>query len=100
MELDRDESKTARELKSPPGKLVRFFQESRDGWKRKHHEAKAKLIHAEHQVRAVERSRAAWSQRAQAAEAKLKAMRERAAEAESALALARAATGAGKKKSL
>ena len=51
------------ELKSPVRKLARFFRKSRDGWKRKHHEMKARCKKLSNQVRAVERSRQLWKER-------------------------------------
>lgn len=48
---------------SPLKKLVRFFQRSRDGWKRKYLNAKYEAKLAGNQARAVERSRELWKQR-------------------------------------
>ena len=48
------------EFKSPKGKLVRFFQRSRDGWKRKYMELKRNNKKLSNQTRAVEKSRAHW----------------------------------------
>ena len=59
---------TERELKSPDRKLVPFFQNSRDQWRAKHHELKTRLKKEQNQVRAVEKSRQHWRQRAEAAE--------------------------------
>lgn len=56
------------EFKSPPHKLLEHFHESRDKWKVRHHEIKAKLTLAQHQVRAVEKSRAAWRAKYESAE--------------------------------
>ena len=53
---------------SPAAKLVRFFEQSRDGWKAKHHELKKKSKKLRNQARAVEKSRAHWRDRARAAE--------------------------------
>ncbi len=50
----------ARQFRSPATKLVRFFQGSRDSWKRKHQEAKRLCKKLGNQVRAVEKSRAHW----------------------------------------
>ena len=47
---------------SPLKKLVRFFRQSRDGWKRKCLDAKHALKLLKNQVRAVERSREQWKQ--------------------------------------
>jgi chromosome segregation ATPase len=51
--------------KSPVTKLLRFFETSRDQWKRKHHDLKAELKLAHNQVRAVEKSREMWRERAE-----------------------------------
>jgi hypothetical protein len=45
-----------------------FFQNSRDQWKAKHHELKTQLKIEQNQVRAVEKSRENWRQRAVLAE--------------------------------
>jgi predicted RNase H-like nuclease (RuvC/YqgF family) len=55
----------AKIYRSPVGKLVSFFARSRDGWKQKHHEAKAKCKKLSNQVQAVEKSRLRWRQRAE-----------------------------------
>ena len=48
------------EFKSPLRKLVRFFERSRDGWKRKYQESKRLNKKLSNQVRAVEKSRSHW----------------------------------------
>jgi hypothetical protein len=45
---------------SPRKKLLRFFARSRDGWKRKCLEAKARCKRLANQTRAVEKSRQQW----------------------------------------
>jgi hypothetical protein len=45
---------------TPPKKLLRFFVNSRDGWKAKCAEAKEEHKLQANQVRAVEKSRAYW----------------------------------------
>jgi len=57
---------------SPRHKIVQFLERSRDLWKKKHHELKMQVKLAANQVRAVEKSRQMWRQRAQAAEAELR----------------------------
>jgi len=57
---------------SPKHKVLQFLERSRDLWKKKHHELKMQAKLAANQVRAVEKSRQMWRQRAQAAEAKLR----------------------------
>ena len=56
------------QFSSPVSKLVRFFMESRDNWKAKHHELKKKAILLSNQTRAVEKSREQWRERASEAE--------------------------------
>ncbi len=56
-----------RSYKSPLGKLLPVFQKSRDRWKAKHHQLKRQLKKEQNQRRAVEKSRAAWRERTQAA---------------------------------
>ncbi len=53
-------------FKSPLPKLVRFFQKSRDGWKRKCQQAKVECRCWANQARAVARSRDEWRRRAEA----------------------------------
>ena len=55
----------AQVLKSPIRKLMKFFRGSRDGWKGKHHEAKVQCKKLKNQVRAVEKSRQLWRERAE-----------------------------------
>ena len=51
--------------KSPIRKLLNFFETSRDKWKEKHHDVKAKLKKEQNQVRAVENSRERWRKQAE-----------------------------------
>jgi len=55
-----------KEFRSPIRKLVAFFRTSRDGWKRKCQEAKQINKLLGNQVRAVEKSRARWKEKAKA----------------------------------
>jgi septal ring factor EnvC (AmiA/AmiB activator) len=55
---------TEPEWKSPLRKLTRFFERSRDRWKAKHQELKRERKGMENQIRAVEKSRAMWTERA------------------------------------
>lgn len=54
-------------LVSPRKKLLRFFVKSRDNWKAKYQNTKAKLKLANNQVRAVEKSRKSWREKYEAA---------------------------------
>jgi hypothetical protein len=55
------EGKTYR---SPWRKLLRFFERSRDGWKRKCLEAKRRVKRLSHRVRQLEASRDFWREQA------------------------------------
>ena len=54
---------TAKIHKSPPKKLVRFFEKSRDQWKTKHHRVKATVKRLKNRVRFLEKSKAHWKSR-------------------------------------
>jgi hypothetical protein len=56
---------------SPQHKVQEFLLRSRDLWRKKHHELKMQIKLAANQVRAVEKSRQMWRERAEAAEADL-----------------------------
>lgn len=60
------------EFKSPQKKLVRFFQQSRDGWKAKYMDCKRELKRLGNQVRAVEKSRSHWKDVARQEQARCK----------------------------
>lgn len=62
--------------KSRPKALLSFFKRSRDEWKRKCKEAKAKLKLAKNHIRAVEESRAGWRREAKELEAELRQVRQ------------------------
>jgi len=62
--------------KSPVRKLVRFFENSRDQWKSKHHKVKASVKRLNNRVRYLEKSKGQWKKRVQELEmevARLKA---------------------------
>jgi len=56
-----------RSFKSPVRKLLPFFQTSRNRWKARSQQLKQELKKEQNQVRAVEKSRAAWRDKAEAA---------------------------------
>jgi hypothetical protein len=56
---------------SPMRKLVRFFEQSRDGWKKKCRAAKAEVKRLTQRVQRLEQSRAAWKSRVQTLEEEL-----------------------------
>ena len=72
-------SNPARPYKSPPHKLIRFFEKSRDQWKTKCCTAKASIKRLQHRVRYLEASKAEWKQRAQALEAEVAHLQSQAA---------------------
>lgn len=59
-------------FKSPIVKIAAFFEKSRDRWKEKYQTVKAEVRSVKHQIRAIEKSRQLWRDRAEAAEAQLK----------------------------
>ncbi len=73
-------SKELTECSSPVGKLLRFFKKSRDGWKAKQHHLKVQCKRQSNQGRAVESSRAAWRERAETAEGRLRDLERQIAE--------------------
>jgi hypothetical protein len=70
----------SREFRSPLRKLVRFFQRSRDNWKRKCLEAKERCKLLANQVRAVEKSREQWRAEAEAARRRVEELEQTLAE--------------------
>lgn len=64
-------SKSDLPYSSPPRKLIRFFEKSRDQWKAKCQKAKAKVKGLQHRIRYLERSKAEWKARAQRLETQL-----------------------------
>jgi len=67
------EGKTYR---SPPRKLLRFFERSRDNWKRKCQKAKVVVKRLSNRVRQLETSRNLWKQRAKQNEEQLRKIQE------------------------
>ena len=59
-------------FRSPRHKVAQFLERSRDLWKGKHHELKKQVKLAYNQVRAVEKSRQMWRERALEAERELR----------------------------
>lgn len=55
-------------FKSPPKKLIAFFERSRDGWKAKYFRKRDENILLANKVRAVEKSRLHWREIAQQAQ--------------------------------
>lgn len=59
------------EYRSPPHKIIAMLKKGRDNLRSKYRELMKQLRAAENQARAVEKSRAMWRARAEAAEAEL-----------------------------
>jgi chromosome segregation ATPase len=59
------------EYRSPPHKIIAMLKKGRDNLRLKYRELMKQLRAAENQARAVEKSRAVWRARAEAAEAEL-----------------------------
>lgn len=66
------------EYRSPPHKIIAMLKKGRDELRVKYREVMEQRRVAENQVRAVEKSRQMWRARAEAAEAELKKIRNRA----------------------
>jgi flagellar biosynthesis chaperone FliJ len=49
-----------KEYLSPPGKLIQFFERSRDGWKKKCQRAKAVVKRSSNGLQALKKSRDRW----------------------------------------
>ncbi len=52
------------QYKSPVRKLLRFFERSRDGWKRQCKEAKVTVKRLTNRVQSLEKSRDKWKEQA------------------------------------
>jgi chromosome segregation ATPase len=63
--------KSLNEYDSPPRKIIAMLKKGRDDLRLKYRELMKQRRAAENQVRAVEKSRAMWRARAEAAEAEL-----------------------------
>lgn len=65
------------EYRSPPQKIVAMLKKGRDDLRVKYRELMKQRRTAENQVRAVEKSRAMWRARAEAAEAELRDLKQK-----------------------
>ena len=65
-------TKALDEYQSPTRKVLKVLKVGRDKLRTKYQAVRTKLRRAENQVRAVEKSRDTWKERAQAAEAQLR----------------------------
>jgi len=75
-ELFQMESTEKKDYKSPRRKLVRFFEKSRDNWKRKYTELKKKMPYLENRIRYLKKSRWSWKEQAEAAKEELRKAKE------------------------
>ena len=66
-----DEEPNDRTYKSPVGKLVRFFEDSRDRWKAKSQAAKVEVKRLQNRIRFLERSKADMKSQVQALKAEV-----------------------------
>jgi hypothetical protein len=69
--VSRQKSKPYKSYKSPLRKLVRFFEQSRDRWKKKYQEAKRLLKRLKNRIRFLEESRDRWKGRTKELEREL-----------------------------
>lgn len=65
------------EYRSPPHKIIAMLKKGRDNLRLKYRELMKQLRAAENQARAVEKSRAVWRARAEAAEAELDELKQK-----------------------
>jgi len=66
-DVDTTPTQPRKDYKSRPGALIWFFQKSRDRWKSKHQNLKAKVKGFRNQVAAVTKSREQWRAKAESA---------------------------------
>ena len=69
--------KAIEEYRSPSHKIIAMLKKGRDDLRVKYRELMKQCRVAENQVRAVEKSRAMWRQRAEAAEAELNELKQK-----------------------
>lgn len=67
--------KSLEEYRSPPRKIIAMLKKGRDDLRVKYRELMEQRRTAENQARAVEKSRATWRARAEAAEAELRELK-------------------------
>jgi chromosome segregation ATPase len=72
---DANMPKAIEDYKSPTHKVIAFLHQGRDNLRAKYTDLRTDFRVAQNQVRAVEKSRERWRQRAEAAEAELRALK-------------------------
>ena len=70
-----EHQKQEKTYKSPKSKLVKFFERSRDAWKKKCREAKSTVKRLKNRIRALEQRREHWKKRAQELESEIERLR-------------------------
>ncbi len=65
IEQHKEQHTQKKAYKSPQHKLVKFFEKSRDAWKKKCREAKRTVKRLKDRLRFLEQSKAQWKNRAQ-----------------------------------
>ena len=66
--------------RSPKHKLVSFFEKSRNNWKQKHSELKAKAKYLANRVSYLEKSKQAWKEKAELLQERIRELGKREAE--------------------
>lgn len=63
--------------RSPKHKLVNFFEKSRNNWKQKHSELKAKAKYLTNRVSYLEKSKQAWKEKAEFLQERIRELEKR-----------------------
>jgi predicted nuclease with TOPRIM domain len=66
--------------RSPKHKLVNFFEKSRNNWKQKHSELKAKAKYLANRVSYLEKSKQAWKEKAELLQERIRKLEKRGTE--------------------
>jgi chromosome segregation ATPase len=66
-----EQQKQEKKYKSPTNKLVKFFEKSRDAWKKKCRDAKRTVKSLKNRIRLLEHSKEHWKNRAEELEAEI-----------------------------
>lgn len=66
-----EQQKQEKKYKSPTSKLLKFFEKSRDAWKKKCRDAKRTVKRLKNRIRMLEHSKEHWKNRVQELEAEI-----------------------------
>jgi len=66
-----EQQKQEKKYKSPTSKLLKFFEKSRDAWKKKCRDAKRTIKGLKNRIRTLEQSKEHWKDRTQELEAEI-----------------------------